>query len=69
MSNTEPVVLLFSHVLFCLQEEDIRNFRAKLQQIHRPSCVAVEKDLRKMNLNARVNDSSLGKVSANDGVS
>ena len=34
----------------------------KLQQIHRPSCVAMEKDLRKMNLNARVNDSMLGKV-------
>lgn len=43
-------------------EEDIRNFRMKLQQIHRPSCVAIEKDLRKMNLNARVNDSMLGKI-------
>ena len=45
------------------QEEDIKNFRLKLQQIHRPSCVAIEKDLRKMNMNARVNDSMLGKVS------
>ena len=55
--------LVEGHSLMLLfQEEDIRNFRMKLQQIHRPSCVAIEKDLRKMNLNARVNDSMLGKV-------
>ena len=44
------------------QEEEIRNFQEKLQQLHRPSCVAMEKDLRKCNFNSRFNDSALGKV-------
>lgn len=44
------------------QEEDIRNFQLQMQQMHRPSCVALEKDLRKMNFNVRFNDSALGKV-------
>lgn len=44
------------------QEEDIRNFQLQMQQMQRPSCVALEKDLRKMNFNSRVNDSALGKV-------
>jgi len=43
------------------QEEDIRNFQLQMQQKHRPSCVALEKDLR--NFNGKVNDSALGKVS------
>jgi hypothetical protein len=45
------------------QEEDIRNFQLQMQQMHRPSCVALEKDLRKTNFNVRFNDSALGKVS------
>ncbi|KAL4240978.1 Eukaryotic elongation factor 2 kinase [Mactra antiquata] len=44
------------------QEEEIRNFQLQMQQIHRPSCVALEKDLRKMNFNSRINDSALGKI-------
>ncbi|XP_052761871.1 eukaryotic elongation factor 2 kinase-like isoform X2 [Mya arenaria] len=44
------------------QEEDIRNFQLQIQQRHRPSCVALEKDLRKANFTSKFNDSALGKI-------
>ncbi|XP_052262104.1 eukaryotic elongation factor 2 kinase-like isoform X2 [Dreissena polymorpha] len=43
-------------------EEEMRNFQLQMQQRHRPSCVALEKDLRQTNLALKYNDSALGKI-------
>jgi len=44
------------------QEEEIRTFQLQMQQRHRPSCVALEKDLRNTNFCKRFNSSGLGKI-------
>ena len=59
----EVVVLLSSQrCVSIFQEEEMRNFQMQMQQRHRPSCVALEKDLRQTNLALKYNDSALGKV-------